>query len=44
MHGYSRNYHRVEFCGAPELASREVMVRIVAANGAKLVGEMATES
>ncbi len=44
MHGYSRNYQRVEFCGAPELASREVTVRIVAADGAKLVGEMATES
>ena len=38
--GYSRNYQRVEFPGSPALANREVMVRIVRAEGARLVGEV----
>jgi threonylcarbamoyladenosine tRNA methylthiotransferase MtaB len=36
--GYSRNYQRVEVSGPPALANREVMVQILAARGATLLG------
>ena len=39
--GYSRNYQRVEFAGAPELANREVNVEIEAVRGGRLVGHLA---
>ncbi|MFQ5667159.1 MAG: tRNA (N(6)-L-threonylcarbamoyladenosine(37)-C(2))-methylthiotransferase MtaB [Candidatus Binatia bacterium] len=38
--GYTRNYQRVEFSGSPQLANREVVVRIVRAEGATLVGAL----
>ncbi len=42
--GYTRNYQRVEFRGPPELANREVLVRITGADGAQLAGEHAGPS
>jgi len=39
VHGYSRNYQRVEFRAARELVNREVMIAIVGAQGATLLGQ-----
>ena len=41
VQGYSRNYQRVELAAAPDLAHREVVVGIVAAQGATLLGHAA---
>jgi threonylcarbamoyladenosine tRNA methylthiotransferase MtaB len=40
--GYTRNYQRVEFAGSLDLANREVVVRISAAEGARLLGQLPT--
>jgi threonylcarbamoyladenosine tRNA methylthiotransferase MtaB len=40
--GYSRNYQRLEFAGPPALGNHEVQVRVLAARGARLVGEITT--
>ncbi len=42
--GYTRSYQRVEFPGPPQLANREVRVRVVACREGKLVGHIATGS
>jgi threonylcarbamoyladenosine tRNA methylthiotransferase MtaB len=42
VQGYSRNYQRVEVCGAPNLANHEVLVEITAAQGATLLAQAAS--
>jgi threonylcarbamoyladenosine tRNA methylthiotransferase MtaB len=42
LSGYSRNYQRVEFEGLPTLANQEINVRVERADGARLVGEIAS--
>lgn len=42
--GYSRNYQRVEFGGAPELANREVAVVIERERRGRLIGRLAEMS
>jgi threonylcarbamoyladenosine tRNA methylthiotransferase MtaB len=39
--GYSRNYQRVEFEGAPELSNREIPVHVLGVEGARLQGRIA---
>ena len=40
LQGYSRNYQRVEFPGPTRLVNREVLVRITAAHGPTLMGQL----
>jgi threonylcarbamoyladenosine tRNA methylthiotransferase MtaB len=40
LQGYSRNYQRVEFPGPRRLVNREVLVRITAAHGPTLTGQL----
>ena len=44
VHGYSRNYQRVELNAAPGLANREVTATILAAQGAILLGQLAEDA
>ncbi len=40
LQGYSGNYQRVEFPGPPRLVNREALVRITAAHGPTLTGQL----